>query len=95
MNRFVVLAAAAALAACADPHEPLSPDFGNAVRANAAAQIVNPNPPPATTTTDGARLNTAIHRYETNTVIQPQSQTGLALSPGTTPMAPPPALTNP
>lgn len=71
MKRLVLLAALA-LAACADPHEPLSRDFGNAVRANMAAQVVNPNPTPVgTIDTNGQRLGTTIDRYVNNKVYQP------------------------
>jgi type IV pilus biogenesis protein CpaD/CtpE len=71
MKRLVLLTVLA-LAACADPHEPLSRDFGNAVRANIAAQVVNPNPTPVgTIDTNGQRMGTTIDRYVNNKVYQP------------------------
>lgn len=76
MKRMVILAALG-LAACADPHEPLSDDFGNSVRANIAAQVVNPSPnlTSEVTATDGERIANALHRYHTNTVYPPRSET--------------------
>jgi len=73
MSRTLILAAALALAACADPHQPLSPDFGNAVRANISAQVVNPNPAMAgANDMDGQRAGKAIDRYHTNKVYVPR-----------------------
>jgi hypothetical protein len=73
MFRTLILAAALALAACADPHQPLSPDFGNAVRANISAQVVNPNPAMAgANDMDGQRAGAAINRYYTNKVYVPR-----------------------
>jgi type IV pilus biogenesis protein CpaD/CtpE len=71
MKRLVLLAGLA-LAACADPHQPLSADFGNAVNTNIAAQVVNPNPTMAgSNDTDGQRAGSAVNRYRTNRVYQP------------------------
>lgn len=57
---------------CADPHMPLSADFGDSVNANIALQTVNPAP---TTEglwdTDGQRAGNAFNRYRTNRVYQP------------------------
>ena len=67
------LAAALGLAACADPHEHLSRDFGNAVSANMAAQIINPNPSMAgPSDMDGQRAGNAFDRYRTNKVYRPR-----------------------
>ena len=71
MKRLVLLAGLA-LAACADPHQPLSADFGNAVNTNIAAQVVNPNPAMAgPNDTDGQRIGNAVNRYRTDRVYQP------------------------
>jgi hypothetical protein len=61
------------LAGCADPREPLSPDFGQAVNANIAIQVINPNPNydgPALT--DGQRIDNAVRRYRTNRTYAPR-----------------------
>ncbi len=72
MMKRLVLVAGLALVGCADPHQSLSPDFGNAVAANIAAQVVNPAPAMAgATDTDGQRVNNAINRYRTNKVYTP------------------------
>jgi hypothetical protein len=71
MKRFVLLAAFA-LVACADPHQPLSQDFGNSVAADIAAQVVNPKPALAgSNDSDGQRVGNAIDRYRTNKIIKP------------------------
>jgi hypothetical protein len=61
-----------ALGACADPHMPLNPNFGESVAANMAAQIINPvpanRPPP---TTNGKRVGDAMQRYRTERVYPP------------------------
>lgn len=70
------LAALLALAGCADASRDLSPDFGNAVRANLAAQIADPEArydrvlQPGG---DGARAALAATRYGKNQVIAPAS----------------------
>ena len=86
MKRTVLLALLG-LAACADPHETLSPDFGNAVQTNIDAQVVNPRPALGRANTDGQRIGNAIHRYQTNTVFPPQGGTG-ATSGSTSTSAP-------
>jgi type IV pilus biogenesis protein CpaD/CtpE len=70
------LAVLLALAGCADTRADLSPDFGNAVRANLAAQIADPEArydrvlQPGG---DGARAALAATRYGKNQVIAPAS----------------------
>ena len=73
MNRLLLLAVLT-LAGCVDPHEPLSPDFGNAVNANNAVQVVDPNPMPVigAADTNGQRVGDAMDRYRTGKVIRPQ-----------------------
>ena len=70
------------LAACVDPHEALSPDFGNSVRTNIDAQVVNPTPPVGLANTNGQRIENAVHRYQTNTVYPPKPEAGGALDTG-------------
>jgi len=70
----VVIAAAAALAACTDRLVE-SPPLGGSVAQNVAAQIVDPNPdstevaPPL----NGERNNVAQKRYEKGKVLKPRS----------------------
>ena len=59
-------AVVATLAACSDkPVRTLSSDFGNAVRQNMAAHIINPIPPGGTgiSSMDGARAGAAVGNY--------------------------------
>jgi type IV pilus biogenesis protein CpaD/CtpE len=70
MNRLILLAVLA-LAACEDPHRPLSRDFGNAVHANIAAQVINPNPTFGAADTDGQRVSDAMERYRAGKVHRP------------------------
>lgn len=64
------------LAACGDPARPLSADFGAAVRANMAAQMVDPQPAPAAGAPafSGRRAADAIVRYESGRVIAPSAE---------------------
>ncbi len=62
-----------ALTACTAPAT-LSDDFGNAVRHNKAAHIINPVPSPAVVSDmDGLRAAGAIGRYERGEVIRPRT----------------------
>jgi len=76
MKRIALLAIPAlfggALVGCTDSQEALSPDFGHAVRANIAAQVVNPDPAEGLADTDGRRIQAAVRRYQTNRTYQPQ-----------------------
>lgn len=62
----------------------MSPDFGDAVRENLAAQIADPDPHYAGTmapgASDGARIDLAQTRYQKNQVIQPSSTTASSKS---------------
>ena len=70
--KYIAVVIGLAVTACTDPHEPLSADFGNAVNANIAAQVVNPNPAqPGIAYTNGQRMDSAITRYQTNKVYKP------------------------
>ena len=57
----------------------LSPDFGDALRENLAAQIADPDPHYAGTlapgASDGARIDLAQTRYQKNEVVRPASTT--------------------
>ena len=67
------------LSACAQSELRISPDFGDAVREDVAAQIADPDAHyvgmPAPGASDGARIGLAQSRYEKNQVIQPSSTT--------------------
>ena len=70
----LALPAAVLLAACSTNQEPLSPDFGNAVRHNKAAHIINPTPTyDGLFGHDGSRMALGQDRYRTGTVIQPRT----------------------
>jgi type IV pilus biogenesis protein CpaD/CtpE len=79
----LVVGAMLGLGACAqNPAESemrMSPDFGDAVRDNLAAQIANPDAhytgTPAPGASDGARIDLAQTRYQKNQVIQPSTTT--------------------
>ena len=72
MKRHIILAGLL-LAGCTSTTEPLSPSFGQAVNANIAAQVINPNPVhDDPTLTDGQRIGNAVQRYRTNRVYTPR-----------------------
>jgi hypothetical protein len=79
VTAFILSAAAIGLSACAQSEIRISPDFGDAVRADMAAQIADPDAhytgTPAPGASDGARIGLAQTRYEKNQVIQPSSTT--------------------
>lgn len=77
--RLAAIAAVVAVGACvrADPGNdgPLGVDFGDAVRANAALQVIDPRPARAgqgAPRLDGRRAAVVIERYETGTVLAPE-----------------------
>lgn len=77
MNRVILFSLLLPLAACADPHQPLSPDFGNAVRQNIAVQVVNPNPGASGDPTwYGDPAAGSVDRYRTGKTYQPKLLTG-------------------
>jgi hypothetical protein len=90
MNKlnFAVIAALAgvALSGCTQSQARLSPDFGQAVRQDFAAQVADPDahyvgtPGPGS---NGARVGLAQKRYERGQVIQPSTMTATADSKGT------------
>jgi hypothetical protein len=91
MNRLILLSLVA-LAGCADPHEPLNADFGNAVTTDMAAQIINPGPNTSArpATSDGRRISDAMERYYTGRVYPPISAIEAVVKPGTAPDQPAP-----
>jgi len=78
------------LSACADPHVPLAPDFGNAVSANIAAQVINPAPNVSEQypTTNGQRAAGAVERYRTEHVYPPVPPIEESVKQGTLPQMP-------
>jgi type IV pilus biogenesis protein CpaD/CtpE len=73
-TRALVLVAGLALAACSTPANTPRPEFGEAVRNNMAAQIIDPNPPAdmALPPSDGVRRALMIQRYQADQVETPQ-----------------------
>lgn len=80
---FALAVAALGLSACAqNPMESemyMSPDFGESVRQDLAAQIADPDAhyvgTPAPGASDGARIDLAQDRYQKNQVIPPSTTT--------------------
>ena len=72
-TRAIILVAGLALAACNTPANTPRPEFGQAVRTNMAAQIVDPNPPEdmALPPSDGVRRSLMIERYQVDEVETP------------------------
>jgi type IV pilus biogenesis protein CpaD/CtpE len=71
--RSIVLVAGLVLAACTTPANTPRPEFGQAVRNNMAAQIIDPNPPAdmALPPSDGTRRALMIQRYQADEVESP------------------------
>ena len=71
--RPTVLLAGLVLAACNTPANAPRPEFGQAVRNNMAAQIIDPNPPAdmALPPSDGVRRSLMIERYQADEVESP------------------------
>lgn len=68
-----VLALSTMLMACENKNIQIGEDFGNSVRQNMAAHIINPAPeydPSATQTMDGARAADAVERYRTGETLE-------------------------
>ena len=72
-TRAIVLVAGLMLAACNTPANTPRPEFGQAVRNNMAAHIIDPNPPESMELppSDGARRALMIERYRTDQVEPP------------------------
>jgi type IV pilus biogenesis protein CpaD/CtpE len=71
--RATVLLAALLLAACNTPANTPRPEFGQAVRNNMTAQIIDPNPPEnmELPPSDGVRRSLMIERYQHDEVESP------------------------
>ena len=71
--RPTILLAGLVLAACNTPANTPRPEFGQAVRNNMAAHIIDPNPPEdmALPPSDGARRALMIERYRADEVETP------------------------
>ena len=89
-SAILMIAAMLGLGACAqNPMESemrMSPDFGEALRENLAAQIADPDPHYTGTlapgASDGARIDLAQTRYQKNEVIRPATTTASGRSLG-------------
>jgi type IV pilus biogenesis protein CpaD/CtpE len=73
ITRLTVLCAGLLLVACNTPANTPRPEFGQAVRNNMAAQIIDPQPPEdmALPPSDGVRRALAIQRYQADEVEPP------------------------
>jgi type IV pilus biogenesis protein CpaD/CtpE len=71
--RPTILVAGLVLAACTTPANTPRPEFGEAVRNNMAAQIIDPSPPADMTLppSDGVRRALMIQRYQADEVETP------------------------
>ena len=71
--RPTILVAGLVLAACNTPANTPRPEFGQAVRNNMAAHIIDPNPPEdmALPPSDGVRRSLMIERYQADEVESP------------------------
>jgi type IV pilus biogenesis protein CpaD/CtpE len=71
--RPTILLAGLVLTACNTPANTPRPEFGQAVRTNMAAQIIDPNPPEdmALPPSDGVRRALMIERYQADEVETP------------------------
>ena len=79
-TRFAVIAVTIAVGGCARADHgneaPLGADFGSAVGANASLHVIDPTPPRAgegAPSLDGRRAAVVIERYETGTVLAPET----------------------
>jgi hypothetical protein len=85
MLRALPILLLAGLGGCVyNPHEDFSPDFGEAVHANIASQVVYPTPlrPRGPALNNGIRMNSAYQRYETNRVYRPGAAPALQAARG-------------
>jgi type IV pilus biogenesis protein CpaD/CtpE len=71
--RATVLVAGLVLAACTTPANTPRPEFGQAVRNNMAAHIIDPHPPESMDLppSDGVRRSRMIERYQADKVESP------------------------
>ena len=74
MLRALPILLLAGLGGCVyNPHEDMSPDFGEAVRSNIASQAVYPMGlrPRGPALNNGIRMDSAFQRYQTNHIYRP------------------------
>jgi hypothetical protein len=74
MLRTLPILLLAGLGGCVyNPHVAMSPDFGEAVNANMASQVVNPVPlrPSGVPINNGIRMDSAYVRYQNNRMYRP------------------------
>ena len=78
----LILLAGVALAGCNTPADTPRPEFGEAVRANMAAHIIDPTPPASMELppTDGVRRSLMIQRYQVDKVETPREPTTSTLA---------------
>jgi type IV pilus biogenesis protein CpaD/CtpE len=75
-KQHLILVLGLGLAACSTPADQPRPEFGEAVRANMALQIVNPEPPESMELppSDGVRRSLMVRRYQTDEVEPPRDE---------------------
>jgi hypothetical protein len=85
MLRALPILLLAGLGGCVyNPHEDFAADYGEAVNANIAAQVVYPVPlqPRRPAVNNGIRMESAYQRYETNRVYRPGPAPALQAATG-------------
>ena len=85
MLRALPILLLAGLGGCVyNPHEDFAADYGEAVNANIAAQVVYPVPvrPRGPAINNGIRMDSAYQRYETNRVYRPAPAPALQAATG-------------
>ena len=78
----LILLAGVALAGCNTPADTPRPEFGEAVRANMAAHIIDPTPPESMELppADGVRRSLMTQRYQVDKVETPREPTTSTLA---------------
>ncbi len=74
MLRALPILLLAGLGGCVyNPHVDMAPDYGEAVHANMASQVVYPLPlqPTGRSASNGVRMDSAYQRYQTNRIYKP------------------------
>lgn len=81
-TRTLILLAGVALAGCNTPADEPRPEFGNAVRSNMAAHIIDPMPPESMELppADGVRRSLMTGRYQVDKVETPREPTTSTLA---------------
>lgn len=77
MKRFYTIilgvATGISLSACASVNEPIAPEFGNSTEQNFHAMVDDPRPAEGDPTTDARVVDSAMDRYRTGSVEEPES----------------------